>query len=842
MCTTDPNVTMPMDVVLDGTLLGQAALVRIYHQSQSYPGSPQVAVIYASGFIRLKQNADPTPSIPFGSSFILGPAYWSDATTYHHNSQLAWLEIDTSWLPTGPLRMRAEGANQDFDTAYELTLPPPRDRQARLHVTQAYTATATIMIDPTRRAEAQGFKLVQVSSMFISEDGTCDGGQKDCHDSDVARFIDDDLVRHQVAFTDIPPSSFVFSTTAPLGSTWLDALHTDDQSWQGNTPNVRIALDALPTDHTIKPQGWISATTDPDDDNVGLWLHDNGPASQSWTAGQGDQVGYWLLAQDDPPEPWGDLDLRSGWTFLDFEGGYDCFFVKNASQPTSGTVQAIAGYADTALLMEYDLDEDDGNWAQIRCNFHPPLDLSEYDHLRFDWRGDPGAANSVEVGLINPGTSQERIFARGYHHITHHGWWGQMVVPFSFLAPWTGGTEFDSSQVSAFFVSVVKDPVDDTGDHGRLAIDNLNAHSVISRQVPTTVEASSMNVTASMAAANWLTTQQQTTGLLKSWQEESVCTAHVYDQALALLVFSRENLWTQADGLVEGLVHAQNGDGSWYKSYDCGDSDYPCVHCHKWEGDIAWAVYALSRYIDLGGAHPQAVTARNRAADWLTTRIDPVNGCLVIDHTEGTIDAWWALQTDGQDYRDEAEELKACLLTHYWDEEMGRFKGGWEWMQPYLDNQTWGAAFLNAIGEKEKARRALSYAKEVLLLPAQGGELFGFDGQGGPWSVWNEGTGQYSALGGEGADDLLLELLAQQRMDGAMPGSPEEFSGGGVWTTRWHGVAPTAWLYNALNNEPFPPAISPIYLPLILKCSPITSDEPPVGTRGEGHRPTESVS
>ena len=193
---------------------------------------------------------------------------------------------------------------------------------------------------------------------------------------------------------------------------------------------------------------------------------------------------------------------------------------------------------------------------------------------------------------------------------------------------------------------------------------------------------------------------------------------------------------------------------------------------------------------------------------WLVTRSNPVDGCLVIDHTEGTIDAWWALSAAGRAYANAANGLKNCLLTQYWDEVMGRFKGGKNWHQPYLDNQTWGAAFLGAIGKVEDARRALSYADAVLPLPAQGGQVFGFDGQGGPWSVWNEGTAQYAATGGAGAKDYLLEVQAQQRTDGAMPGSPDEFSGGGVWTTRWHGVAPTAWLYFALNCEPFHPARS----------------------------------
>ena len=72
-------------------------------------------------------------------------------------------------------------------------------------------------------------------------------------------------------------------------------------------------------------------------------------------------------------------------------------------------------------------------------------------------------------------------------------------------------------------------------------------------------------------------------------------------------------------------------------------------------------------------------------------------------------------------------------------------------------------------------------------------------------------------MGGEQAGDLLLELLAQQRTDGAMPGSPDDFTGGGVWTTRWHGVAPTAWLYFAqIPQGPFR-ATSWTQLPLILK-------------------------
>jgi hypothetical protein len=803
LCASDPNIADPMRVALNGADHGDAALVRIAHQSQGWPGTPQVAVIYASGFVRLKPNADPSPPIPFGGSFVLGPAYWPATATYHHNPQLRQLAIDTAQLPGGPLRIHAAGTNHAFDVAYDMALPPPRDRQTRLHITQTYTATSPVVIAPARWAEHQGFKLVQVSSMFIDQAGACAGATGGCHDSNAASYIGADLARHQIPFDSLTLPAFVFSTPQPLGSTWLDVLHTDDLGWQGNTPNLRIALDDLPSDRTITPQGWLAATSNPNDDNVGLWLHDDGPAAKTWQAGQSARVSYWLLAQDDPPEPWADIQLRPGLSLLDFEASYDCFPVLPADRPVSGTIAPIAGYSGAALQLSYDLGAGNDNWAQIRCNFTPPLDLSAYDHLRLDWRGDPAAANSLQIGLINPGAGQEYIFARGYHHAVQRGWWGQLVIPFRFLAPWTAGTSFNPQRVSALFVSVVKDPVADQGGTGSLAIDNLSAEQVAARPVPGDFETVRPNPTAALAAARWIVSQQQPSGLLKSWAEEPVCLAHIYDQALALIVLSRQGMRSQADALVGGLVAAQNADGSWFKAYACDTQPPRAATSEKWEGDIAWAIYALSRYRALGGAHPQAEAALDRAAGWLAQRINPLDGCLVIDHTEATIDSWWALQAGGSEHATAADRLKHCLLTYYWDEAMGRIKGGRDWWQPYLDNQTWGAAFLTTIGEQARARRALSYAWAVLRTPAQGGQIAGFDGQAGPWSVWNEGSAQYSAVGGPGASDLVEELLAQQREDGAMPGAPDSFNGGGVWTTRWHGVAPTAWLYNALCGEPF---------------------------------------
>jgi len=804
LCTTEPEVPTPMTVFLNGVPKGNARLIRVYHKSENDPGTPQVAVIYASGYIRLKQNDDPSPSIPFGASFILGPAYWT--STNHHHPQLTRLDLDTTWLPDSPLRMKAVGTNDAFNVTYDMALPPPRDRQTRLHVDQTYTATANIAVPAARLTNKEGFKLVQVSTMYIKNTLPCTGGYTECHDSNDIRFIAGDQNRRQLDFSGLTPPSFIMSAPRALGAPWLDVLHKDDLSWQsqtgagtsGNTPNLRIALDELPTSYTITPQGWIDLTTDPNQDNVTVWLHDDRASSGSWTPGRTDRVSYWLLAQDNPPDPLTDLGLRPGVTFLDFNGAHNCYLVKDTD--TTGAVSPGNGYTDRVMRLTYNLGNSNGNWAQIRCDFNPPLNLSAYDHLRFEWQGSRNGGNTLEVGLVNP---NGRIFGRGYHHITQHFWWGQLIVPFRFLQPWVPNTQFNPSQVSAIFISVVKDPVADVGGAGTMAIDNLGAFNSAARVVPGSFETVAAPV-AAQAAANWLAAQQRPSGLLRSWDQDPVCWSYTYDQALALIVFSKQGMWTQADALVDRLAALQNPDGSWYQRHDCLNLVVPGEN-RKWEGDIAWAVYALRRYLDLGGTHQQARTALLKGANWLATLVNPADGCLVPshEHTEATIDMWWAFQAAGNNHANNAERIKNCLLTQYWDNSMGRIKGGRNWWKPYLDNQTWGAAFLKAIDEPEKARRALSYARDVLRLPAQGGQLFGFDGESGPWSVWNEGTAQYISVGGNGARDLLRELLAQQRPNGAMPGSPDNFSGDGVWTTRWHGVAPTAWLYNALSGEPF---------------------------------------
>jgi hypothetical protein len=132
-----------------------------------------------------------------------------------------------------------------------------------------------------------------------------------------------------------------------------------------------------------------------------------------------------------------------------------------------------------------------------------------------------------------------------------------------------------------------------------------------------------------------------------------------------------------------------------------------------------------------------------------------------------------------------------------------------------LDNQTWGAAFLRAIGRDVDARRALSYARWTLLVDPPRGGMCGFGGFG-PFSIWNEGTLQYVVAHGENSQYYVNQIIAQQAADGGVPGSPDDFTGYKEWLTRMHGVAPTSWLYFAGTGGPFHPTRY-VFLPTILR-------------------------
>jgi len=304
--TTTPR-QLPMAVFVNGDDKGTTYMLQFGHLSSS-GGWPEAAVIYNTGYIRL------TPlGLPYGTSLILGPAHWDSNGDYFHNLQITRVDIDTSGAnPSGSLQITITARDYTaslwpmyhFDIAHQITFNDPMTTSTKMAITQTYTATTAFNLSSARQSSHEGFKWVQFSSMYI--DGTY-------HDSDGAQYVDSTNTERLVEFAGFGCDKSIFSSPLPLASLnpWVQLRHSDDAGWQGNTPNTIVRLaDSTLAGQTV-PQGYITRSSDPNNDNVGLWLN-NEAAPVSFSIGMSGKVDYTLAAQDNPLTVCYDFDGDGG--------------------------------------------------------------------------------------------------------------------------------------------------------------------------------------------------------------------------------------------------------------------------------------------------------------------------------------------------------------------------------------------------------------------------------------------------------------------------------------------------------------------------------------------------
>jgi hypothetical protein len=467
----------------------------------------------------------------------------------------------------------------------------------------------------------------------------------------------------------------------------------------------------------------------------------------------------------------------------------------------SASLTSVPGYRGHAVQLSYDLKDTTAEaWAQLRRDFDPPLDLSNGDHLRLYYTGTK--KNSLEIGLTD--INGNNYFATSWGKTTHVSWF--TYATWGFRDFHNGGQQFpDLKHVKAIFISVARSHDADVGGQGTLTVDELQYVNIAQRPVPSSFEEITVDRTRLENAAAWIASQQQPSGLLKSWREEPDDLAWLYDQALGLIAFS-EKKSEAAKKLAGKLQQLQNAAGWWHAGYHYTNSQP--ADTNRAVGAIAWTVYALTRYYSYSN-DAAALAAAVKGAQWLSTLQRPDGSLPALPQeiswpnapTEPNLDAWWAFRATG--FQNEADRLRDYLLGQVWEAQMGRFKASRDSYQIFLDNQTWGAAFLKAVGREQEARRALSYAQCTLVTHAHSDTtICGFDGAG-PFSVWNEGTLQYISQRGKDSQYYWEQMAKQQTPEGCLPGSPDGFEGYIVWLTRMHGIAPTAWFYFAGTGGPF---------------------------------------
>ena len=252
-----------------------------------------------------------------------------------------------------------------------------------------------------------------------------------------------------------------------------------------------------------------------------------------------------------------------------------------------------------------------------------------------------------------------------------------------------------------------------------------------------------------------------------------------YDDALAALAFLTVGDREKAASTLDALARLVRPDGSLWFSYNTAD-DWPSEANHDTAlvrtGALAWVGYAFTFYLkysppcagERGCARERAffLATAIRLAKYLMTlqvndKTDARDGLLRLGYgainleysakknnvleryldepaqgisTENNISAWFFLRqladlTGDPTWSQVAGRIERGLLRHLWNDELRQFNEGFASngsldSNKALDCASWGALFLLATGETEKAERALDVTEKYYA--TRDGDVIGY--------------------------------------------------------------------------------------------------------------------
>lgn len=320
--------------------------------------------------------------------------------------------------------------------------------------------------------------------------------------------------------------------------------------------------------------------------------------------------------------------------------------------------------------------------------------------------------------------------------------------------------------------------------------------------------------------------------------------SYIYDQALAIIMFSKNKNFAEAQKLLSALNELQQKDGSLYFSYNLdGSSIYPEEGDKRFAGAIAWVAIAASTYQKESGS----VEFKNfnykllsylgrefisiKGEKFKAIRFAPkdiASSAWKEDETialEHNIDAYSAFRNyqavnQSHEFKKQVQDLDQ-FVTKMWDKKREHFWSGMNAQtgivnkdEYYLDNQSWTLLALDEKhSQKFNFKSALKKNCESLL--ATDGNQSGFlDSKptrrpASVQFVWSEGTaGQILAMKNQNIscknysfDEGLKNLNKMRKEDGgiayASNNKNPDFSAESS-------IAGTTWYYFALNKiNPF---------------------------------------
>lgn len=223
-------------------------------------GRDQIGSVKGNGYYRITP-----PGTTWGTSFVT-PGYWAGAT-YHHNSAIRSLSMSVN--AQGQLQMTGQMESAHFiSNDFTIVFLNADPKKIVIEVGFSIKAKADFALNVNRFRQAEVFKPFQFSSMNVRGE----------FDADVAQV--DGLKGTQS--TDLSKGdALLFQNPVPVGEGGRLTLSNDNSARPRETPTTYVKV--LGNQTGLYAQGWVTRSSNPDDDNVGAWLG-HGPQN----------VGYWI--------------------------------------------------------------------------------------------------------------------------------------------------------------------------------------------------------------------------------------------------------------------------------------------------------------------------------------------------------------------------------------------------------------------------------------------------------------------------------------------------------------------------------------------------------------------
>lgn len=280
----------------DGVALGSFARLELRYDLGA--GFVPVLSLAEDGTI---EPALPPPGVP-GATAVLG-RYFECAGGLVGPLRFAALELPERAKGGGKLELR--GTLSNFDSLVgeklKLVLAKPKPDEVRADFQFKLRATRNLCIDPARRDTQEEFRIVELSSRYLSPAN---------HLSDLARYVkaidldcdlfgDCDFDRRSFCAPLENATGYVIDSPNRLHDREVQLVHTT--SGPAPTPTLVVEMFA-PSPSNVKPQGFVTASADPDARNVSFWTDWSG-SKREYRAGK--KLGRFRFALEarEPREP-----------------------------------------------------------------------------------------------------------------------------------------------------------------------------------------------------------------------------------------------------------------------------------------------------------------------------------------------------------------------------------------------------------------------------------------------------------------------------------------------------------------------------------------------------------